>query len=255
MTASADALNQKLHLPESKAVFANGILNDELEFVDGDSDGRNVYGERATDVDLIGELVKATGLTRHDAAEILRRLEPDKFAPVNRNAERFIRDAAQIINEIKTARLVEGISYAPTEDCFNLKIFGAFTVNGRRNLLATKKNVYDRLLADSKIETDFAKALEADTAVVVYAKLPKNFYLPTPAGRYSPDWAIVLRGAGTTHYLIVETKADDDENQLRGVERIKIACARKYFDATADGSVQYAVVKSYRQLTDILRGE
>ena len=119
-SAAADALNPKLHLPESKAVFANGILNDELEFVDGNSDGRDVYGKRATDVDLICEPVKATGLT---------------------------------------------------------------------------------------------------------------------------------------HYLIVETKADDDENQLRGVERIKIACARKYFDATANGSVQYAVVKSYRQLTDILRGD
>ncbi len=255
VTAAADALNEKLHLPESKAVFANGILNDELEFVDGDSTRRDVHGSKATDIDLIGELVKATGLTRHDTVEILHRLAPDKFALFNRNAERFVRDAAQIINETKTARLVEGINYAPTEEYFDTNIFDALTVNGRRNLLATKKNVYDRLLADSGGEKDFAKALEAATEVIVYAKLPKSFYLPTPAGRYSPDWAIVLRVAGVTHYLIVETKASDDENQLRGVERIKIACARKYFGATANGSVQYALVKSYRQLTDILRGE
>lgn len=34
---------------------------------------------------------------------------------------------------------------------------------------------------------DFAKALEIESDVVVYTKLPGGFYINTPVGHYNPD--------------------------------------------------------------------
>ena len=36
-------------------------------------------------------------------------------------------------------------------------------------------------------EMDFAKALEIESDVVVYTKLPGGFYINTPVGHYNPD--------------------------------------------------------------------
>ena len=55
------------------------------------------------------------------------------------------------------------------------------------------------LETDSKIEREFTKNLEQATEVVVYAKLPKGFYIATPVANYSPDWAIVLDSEKVKH--------------------------------------------------------
>ncbi|GHU71807.1 hypothetical protein FACS189450_08460 [Spirochaetia bacterium] len=46
------------------------------------------------------------------------------------------------------------------------------------------------------IERKFAESVDIACEVIVYAKLPrgpKGFYIPTPVGNYSPDWAIAFR--------------------------------------------------------------
>jgi len=58
------------------------------------------------------------------------------------------------------------------------------------NILKVKKHVHDYVKTDSKVERDFANALETED-VLVYAKLPRGqngFQIPTPLGNYSPDW-------------------------------------------------------------------
>lgn len=53
----------------------------------------------------------------------------------------------------------------------------------------------------------FVKNLEQQENVKVYAKMPKSFYIPTPMGRYSPDWAIVYESNEEKGvYFIAETK-------------------------------------------------
>jgi Endonuclease domain len=42
-------------------------------------------------------------------------------------------------------------------------------------------------------ERAFANELDMSNEVRVYAKLPRGFFIPTPVGKYNPDWAIVLR--------------------------------------------------------------
>ena len=43
----------------------------------------------------------------------------------------------------------------------------------------------------SGAEKEFIERLEASKKVAVY-KLPEQFYISTPAGRYMPEWAIAL---------------------------------------------------------------
>ena len=54
-----------------------------------------------------------------------------------------------------------------------------------------KGNSY--VICDTDRERAFAEALEASEAVRLYVRLPKSFFIPTPVGRYTPDWAIALR--------------------------------------------------------------
>ena len=50
---------------------------------------------------------------------------------------------------------------------------------------------------------------------------------------YSPDFMYVVRrqGGQTELNLIVESKAVDMDNQLRGEEKAKIACAKMFFES------------------------
>ena len=50
-----------------------------------------------------------------------------------------------------------------------------------------KKHVTDYVFSDSKGERQFAEALDEASEVVVYAKLPRSFQIPTPVGNYAPD--------------------------------------------------------------------
>ena len=45
---------------------------------------------------------------------------------------------------------------------------------------------------DSEVETDFAKAMENNARVKVYAKSPSWFTIDTPLGTYNPDWAVFI---------------------------------------------------------------
>lgn len=89
--------------------------------------------------------------------------------------------------------------------------------------------------------------------VVVYAKLPKNFYITTPVGRYSPDWAIVFDKEKVRYiYFVAETKGSESSNDLRGTENLKIHCAKVHFEEIAGTEVKYDVVSSYDKLMELV---
>lgn len=116
-----------------------------------------------------------------------------------------------------------------------------------------KKHIYDFLTTDSKIESEFAKALENSTEVVVYAKLPKSFYVSTPIANYSPDWAIVFDSEKVKHiYFVTETKGSDSDLELREIERLKIHCASEHFKAISGNDVRFDVVSSYEKLMEVV---
>ena len=59
--------------------------------------------------------------------------------------------------------------------------------------------------------------LDARGEVAVYVKLLKWFIIPTPVGRYNPDWATAFNEGAVKHvYFVAETKGDMSTMQLRG---------------------------------------
>ena len=121
------------------------------------------------------------------------------------------------------------------------------------------RHIYDYVITDSKIESAFVQELDASSEVVVYAKLPNGFSIPTPVGNYNPDWAISFKEGSVKHvYFIAETKGSMSSMDLREIENTKIECARRFFDEInkihAD-NVKYEVVNTFRKLLEIVGTE
>lgn len=208
--------------------------------------------------DLIGRIAAQTGLTRRACAAILAGVQPAVFGQFAHNPEEFIIRAAAIINEQKAAAIIRHIRYLPLEESFSMEILTRPAPKGQLgvNALRTRKHLYDYLIYDSDNERNFAMDLDACEDVIVYAKLPKLYHISTPLGRYSPDWAIALRGAdGRQICIAAETKGSMEASQLRIIEEAKTHCAREHFRAVAPDGVRYAVVDSLRSLMDIIRSE
>ena len=157
--------------------------------------------------------------------------------------------------------IVEHLTYDPLDYRYDSSIF---TENQTAQDLSTaggklKKSVYEYVVTDSKVERSFVEKLDVSDEVVVYSKLPRGFFIPTPVGDYNPDWAIAFRDDLTNikHvYFVAETKGSMSTLQLKGVENAKIECAKKFFaslSGRADhGNVKYDVVDSYDSLLTLV---
>lgn len=203
--------------------------------------------------DLIGRIVAETGLTRKTIVEILRGILPEKFDMFKINPEDFIIRASRIINEQKATVIVQHIVYNKIDAKYDTSIFTEPTLKGRLNVNAmeTPHHLYDYLIYDSSIEKNFAQEFEIKGDVVLYAKLPKSFYINTPVGNYSPDWAIVFKEDKAKHiYFVAETKGDMSSLNLRGVENAKIDCAKKHFAAICQSNITCEVVRDYKDLME-----
>ena len=216
----------------------------------------------AVKYDLVGKLAEGTQLTRRTVAEILKGINVAVFAQFKTNPESFIAEATRLINEQKATIIIEHLAYDPVEDKFDLDIFTAGqTKQDFSNAVKTPKHhIYDFVLPDSgsKPERDFAEALEASVEVVVYAKLPRGFLIPTPVGDYNPDWAISFKEGAVKHiYFVAETKGSMSSMDLREIEKTKIKCARKFFEEMnrrfAPENVKYDVVDSFGRLMEIVK--
>jgi len=206
--------------------------------------------------DLIGEITKATGLTRKTIITILSKINPAKFNYYQYNPEEFIRKVSNLINEEKATVVIEGITYHKTDKKYSNDIFTLNNIKAELNVNAisdVRKHIYDFLVYDSIVERKFAEKLEIGTEVTVYAKLPNDFKIPTPVGNYNPDWAIVFDNKKFKQiYFIAETKGDMSTLQLKSAELAKIECARKHFKCISSNEVRYDVVDSYEQLIEMV---
>lgn len=210
----------------------------------------------AVKYDLLGNLTEATQLTRSTIACILQGLNAAVFSQYKTNPEDFIAKAATLINEQKATVIVEHIAYDPVKETYNSDIFTAEKPKDDfNNAFEAKHHIYDYVFTDSVTERKFAEYLDTSTEVVVYAKLPKSFFIPTPVGNYNPDWAIAFQEGKVKHiYFIAETKGSMSTLDLRAVEASKIACARKFFSKITSDQVKYEVVDCYGKLMEVVGG-
>jgi len=209
--------------------------------------------------DLLGELAASTKLTRRTIAAILQGISPATFALFKLNPEHFLAETARLIKEQIATVIIEHLSYDPIDDRYDADIFTAAQVKQDFSQATQKlqRHIYDYAITDSTIERDFVARLDTSTEVVVYAKLPRGFHIPTPVGNYNPDWAISFKEGAVKHiYFIAETKGSMSSMQLRDIEKSKIACARKFFEKLngqiASNQVRYDVVDSYDRLMDVV---
>ena len=198
-----------------------------------------------------GNLVKESN--RKTIVEILKAIKEEKFLLIRKNPEEFISKCSKLINEVKASLIINNIVYHKTDERYDSKTVFTNSKFAMRDSQQLQKHIYDFLTSDSKIESDFAQALENSTEVVVYAKLPKSFYVSTPVANYSPDWAIVFDKEKVRHiYFVAETKGSDSDMDLRGIEKLKIHCATEHFKKISGNVVKFEKVSSYEKLMDIV---
>lgn len=264
-------IKNNLRVTEVQYVIAQGIQHRDLQRYQVENEdvfeskrSKNITLKEAHSsnikYDLLHEIASRTALTRRTVAQILDGLGSTmtKFAA---NPEEFIRKVSKLINEQKANMIVEGVEYNTTDETFESDIFVA-DVNLKRLDKAFKagKHITDYVvtdgMAEKSVERRFAEALDVADEVAVYAKLPRGFYIPTPVGNYSPDWAIAFKEGCVQHiYFVAETKGTNSSLEIKPVEAAKIRCAEKLFKKLSNGQVHYSQVKDYSTLMDIVKGK
>ncbi|KRH78438.1 type III restriction enzyme, res subunit [Ferrovum sp. JA12] len=246
---------------QAAQVTYDGLKDGEAFVLKATETEKNVHSiHSAVKYDLIGKVAEGTQLTRRTTADILKGISVAVFAQFRTNPESFIAEAVRLINEQKATMIIEHLAYDPVEDKFDLDIFTAgqtkqdFSKAGDK----LKRHIYDYVITDSGIEREFVKELDTCTEVVVYAKLPRGFLIPTPVGDYNPDWAVTFKEGTVKHvYFVAETKGSMSSMVLNEIEKTKIKCARKFFDEInrkyAPENVKYDVVNSFGKLMELVK--
>lgn len=200
--------------------------------------------------DLLTDLQDRTHLTRRSIIAILT--GSGRLDDFKRNPQQFIEQTAEIINRCKRLALVDGIKYQKIggEHFYAQELFAKDELTGylHNMLLDTKRSIHEHVVYDSDTERQFAEALEMNEDVVLYAKLPSWFKVPTPLGPYNPDWAILLDREGTQRlYFVVETKSSLFTDDYRGKEGAKIMCGEAHFAALGveESPARYIVATSF----------
>ena len=201
------------------------------------SENIDAFHSTSAKYDLVYDIAKKTNLIRKTISKILIGAK-ETLRFFRENPEEYINKVSELINQQKASVIVNHISYYPMEDRFESDIFNESHKDFDSNkVFGSKKAIQDYVFVDgnakngNSIEMNFAKQLEAQKDVKVYAKLPSKFYIPTPMGKYTPDWAIVFENDKSREiYFIAETKGSLDSLELRAVEQGKINCAKSLYN-------------------------
>jgi len=235
---------------DERTMFSGEMREDKAEY----TAPKSVTGP-AIKYDVIGQIADSCELTRKTVGSILSKLSPKKFAMFAMNPEMFIAETERIIEDEKGARVVAQITYDLLEGRHDeAEIFMPDSLpEGLASAVEAKRHVYQYVRTDSTPERKFVSELEASDAVVVYAKLPGGFKIPTPVGNYNPDWAIAFKDGSVKHiYFVAETKGSLSKMNLRESEQAKIECAKKFFDRVQTPDVKYDVVTNFDELMNIV---
>jgi type III restriction enzyme len=259
---SVDAIDSNLTV---KKVIVNITAGEQKETIDEESlkSGNSMVKQKditektdsllgAVQYDLVAEIAKETRLTRKTIVKILQKLRANTFHNFRVNPESFIKEVSTIINSEKATTLINNIVYSKTDKTYSDDIFTINNFQGSlsENILEVKRHIYDYLKTASDTERTFATDLESGE-VLVYAKLPNDFKIPTPVGNYNPDWAIVFDTTDVKYiYFIAETKGSMESLQLKGIEEQKINYAKKHFDALGHSDIKYDVITTYQDLRE-----
>ncbi|RLA82952.1 MAG: restriction endonuclease subunit R [Epsilonproteobacteria bacterium] len=259
-------LDNELKVNKLKYVVEAGEQNTSISYNDmKNNDGFSItenethYGKNVikstVKYDLIGKITESTKLTRATVGQILKRISEKTFNQYKINPEDFIQRVSTLINEQKATTVINHLTYDKISEEYSSDIFmDEKPKESFSKAMKMDKHIYDYVFTDSNIEKKFATNLDTSKEVIVYAKLPRSFFIPTPVGDYNPDWAIAFEKDKVKHiYFIAETKGDMSSMQLRDIEKIKIECARRFFKEISNEKVVYDKVDSYDTLLRLVQ--
>ena len=259
------ALDKELRVTPLQYTVTVGEQKDEAKYEEMKNGDAFVAKQNQTDYlvtsassvvkyDVIGKLTESTQLTRRTVAAILRGINAAVFSQFKANPEDFLLKAGTLINEQKATIIVEHLAYNPLDETHTIDIFTQDKKEDLSKGFKATRHIYDYVFTDSTIERTFVGELDASAEVVVYAKLPRSFYIPTPVGNYNPDWAIAFQSGKVKHvFFVAETKGSMSSMDLRKIEEAKIECARKFFSKITSDQVKYDVVVSYGKLIELVK--
>ena len=248
-------INKDLEVKQLRYVMVEGTQDESqvTEFGNTSSQSRELTDVCTSTVkyDLVGDIAKGSNLTRRTVVKILQGIKQSKLYLFKNNPEEFIRKVISIIKEQKSTMIVEAIHYNITEGKYDSDIFTVKSKMDFDRAYEAKKHITDYVFSDSKGERQFAHDLDEASEVVVYAKLPRTFQIPTPVGNYAPDWAIAMKKNDVKHiFFVAETKGSMSSMDLSAIERAKIDCAEKLFNSISTANVKYHKVATYQDLID-----
>ncbi|MBN1065399.1 type III restriction-modification system endonuclease [Clostridium botulinum] len=230
------AIKEDLRVGGSKIEVTKAATKIAEEGVTAKEKDRNLVSinEKVDLPDILTYLQNQTNLTRRTLANIL--IKSDKLESFKMNPSKFMQEATIIIKRTLNNFIVDGIKYekigneeyAVQEIFKNDELYGYLT----EDIIPSERSIYNYVKYDSNVEKSFAEKLEDNESVKVYAKLPSNFKIDTPIGKYNPDWAILIEKDGEEKlYFVVETKGTDQIALLKDAEQAKIRCGKKHFEA------------------------
>ena len=152
--------------------------------------------------------------------------------------------------------MLRGLDYHLTGEDFPFS-FNDFVRNVSKSdyVETPKRGVFDKMLIDSNVEYDFAKATDNQPDIVCFIKLPSWYKIKTPIGEYEPDFGLIMKrkelksGNEKEFYFVLETKGTNNINDKKALtesEVYKIKCAMKHF-TTLGVEVHYnAPIKDFQ---------
>ena len=230
-------IQQSLSVSSAKLIYTKAALDISAGGVVTEESNRyavSVETLKENIPDIIAYLQNETNLTRKTIVEILVR---SKTIPLfKKNPQKYMEQVSQIISAKMRLMIVDGIKYTKIgeDQYYAQELFENQELTGylSKNMIESKKSVYEYVVYDSGNEETFATSFENNKSVKLYAKLPDWFKIATPLGTYNPDWAILIEMDGKDKlYFVLETKGDIMFNALRPTESAKFECGIKHFEA------------------------
>lgn len=232
-----EEMRYNLKISSAKLIYTKANLSINIGGVDAkETDRTTVMAANIKEnlPDIIAYMQNKTNLTRKTIVEIL--IKSKTLNLFKKNPQRYMEETAQIISSQMRLMIVDGIKYTKIgeSEYYAQELFEKEELTGylSKNMIESKKSVFEYVVYDSDNEESFAESFEANKSVKLYAKLPDWFKISTPIGSYNPDWAVLIEKEGQNKlYFVIETKANILTEALRPTEKAKIECGHKHFEA------------------------
>ncbi|WP_035240137.1 type III restriction-modification system endonuclease [Desulfobacter vibrioformis] len=253
-TKCAEEINANLQVGKARFIYRKARAEIDRGGVHAEQvqETASVYESRSFDLpDLITYLQNETNLTRRTIVKIIN--NSGRLESFKNNPQKFIEQVSTIIQHQMRLFVVDGIKYHKIGDdhFYAQELFSDNELFGylQKNMVESRKSVFDHVVYDSDIELEFATAFEGSDDIKLYAKLPGWFKIDTPLGTYNPDWAVLIEIDGKDKlYFVVETKSTLFTDALRPTEKAKIACGREHFKALGK-EVEFAVTNAFEEFS------